>query len=146
MTYTHSDGEVTIMNKTQKGYGNVSAQAAGIYEPVTLVPRDSNPQAMLFSTDSFPSNVTDIIAWLGNSFYALTTGREIKIQGAKISREIDPNAESTLDNLVIVIDNSNDGTDLVVVVPGNWIVWQERTGYRVLTQEQVDEGWTYTNV
>jgi len=149
MTYTHSDREVACMNRIQQETESAAkyeaAENPGIGGPVTLVPRDANPQAMLFSAEPFPSNVTEIISWLGEAFYAMTTGREIKIQGAKISREIDPNADSVLDNLVIVIDNSTDGSDLVVAVPGNWIVWQARTGYRVLAQEQVDESWTYAN-
>ena len=118
--------------------------APGIYGPTTLVPRCANPEAMHFLKGEFPGNVTDVISWLGDAFYALTCGKAVSVNKVKIEREADPDSTGPTDNLLIIIQNP-DGS-LVAVVPGEWIIWTEEKGYQSLTEEQLNEMWRVEGV
>lgn len=116
----------------------------GVDGPVKLKSRDPDPVAMHYQESPFPSNINEIITWLGDDFYAMTAGKPVTVNGLKISCDLDPQKDP-LDQLTIIIDNSHYASDTKVVIatPGCWILFQETKGYRVLSPEQMDEAWTY---
>lgn len=129
------------MSKQRNRNETAQADDVGVGWPVTLKPRDPDPEAMFFQDAPFPSNSVEIINWLGDAFYAMTTGKPVSIQGLKIDINPDPSLDSVLDNMALIIDNSAVGGKLVVATPGVWIVHSESKGYIALTQEQMDEKW-----
>ena len=92
------------------------------YAPMRYRMKPINVEIMEFGKD----NIQDMIDWLGSDFYALTSGRDIKIGDNNISG----------DKPVLVIFNSVTGNAHIAQL-GNYVVRHPVKGYEIMDLNMV---------
>lgn len=83
-------------------------------------------------------NAADIINWLGEDFYAATTGRPLNIGGRIIERP-ETAEPATLDEKFVIIATATSSGAIYAAAAGDYLVRYPGVGYRVMTAAEFDE-------
>ena len=95
-----------------------------------------NPEcyALRFTLDNLPN----ILSWLGDSFYALTCGRPIDIEGIHIAYKgsESENFQTSFRSMILAVWQNETKKDTITVVGYNdWLIHDDMYGFHSLNDE-----------
>ena len=89
------------------------------------------------------NKTAEIVEWLGEDFYAATTGRAISVGNRVIERSADAE-QVPIDDRFVIIATSPNSASVYAAASGDYLIRYPGLGYRVMNEAEFNENFSMT--